>query len=201
MTRAINWFVRLFCRMIVWFFFKIEVEGMENLPEDGPYILAGNHITYLDWAVLYSQFNVPVRFIMYYKYSKWPIVKWGFAQQKAIPIGSASEGKTHLTRAFDAVSDRLRDGDVVCIFPEGALTRDGEIQRFRRSIDKMLERDPVTVVPFRLEGLWGTYFSWSGGPPGQKPIRKMFRQPVKIKIGKPIDNTSSSELQNKVESL
>lgn len=201
MTKAINWFVRLICRMIVWIFFKVSVEGKENLPEGGPYLLAGNHITYVDWAILYSQFDIPVRFIMYYKYSKWPIVKWAFKQQRAIPIGSASEGRTHLTRAFDEVSERLQSGDVVCIFPEGALTRDGELLRFRRGIDKILKRDPVPVVPFKFEGLWGTYFSWSDGPPGQKPLRKLFRQPIKLKIGKPVQNTSSKELQDKVTEL
>jgi 1-acyl-sn-glycerol-3-phosphate acyltransferase len=101
----------------------------------------------------------PVRFVMYYKIFDMPIAKQLFRWAKAIPIAGAKEDPVLMERAFDEVSRELRDGNLVCIFPEGGLTRDGEIAPFRPGVERIIARDPVTVVPMALQGLWGSIFS------------------------------------------
>jgi 1-acyl-sn-glycerol-3-phosphate acyltransferase len=83
-----------------------------------------------------------------------------------------------MERAFDEVSAALREGELVGIFPEGQITNTGELCPFRPGVTRILERDPVPVIPLALQGLWGSFFSRKGGPAMSKP----FRRPLFSKI-------------------
>ena len=150
-------------RFIAWILinvlYRIRIRGMDAVPDDGPALLVCNHISYVDALVILGSVPRPVRFVMYYKIFDMPIAKQVFRWAKAIPIAGAKEDPALMEKAFAEVSRELRDGNLVCIFPEGGLTRDGEIARFRPGMERILERDPVPVIPMALQGLWGSMFS------------------------------------------
>jgi hypothetical protein len=100
---------------------------------------------------------------MYFKIFQMPVLNFIFRTANAIPIAAAREDPQMMERAFDAISDALRDGELVCIFPEGKLTETGEMDKFRPGVTRILERDPVDVVPLALRGLWGSFFSRAHG--------------------------------------
>ena len=86
-----------------------------------------------------------------------------FRDAKVIPIASARESAETLDAAFDRIAAELEDGNVVCIFPEGRLTGDGQMNPFRSGVEKIVARTPVPVVPMGLRGLWGSFFSRKEG--------------------------------------
>jgi 1-acyl-sn-glycerol-3-phosphate acyltransferase len=96
---------------------------------------------------------------MHYKIFQIPLLRFLFASAKAIPIASSKEDASLLGQAFDQIDAELAAGNLVCIFPEGGITKDGEIQPFRPGVEKILERHAVPVVPVSLGGLWGSWFS------------------------------------------
>jgi 1-acyl-sn-glycerol-3-phosphate acyltransferase len=150
-------------RFIAWILinvlYRIRIRGMEAVPDEGPALLVCNHISYVDALVVMGSVPRPVRFVMYYKIFDMPVAKQVFRWAKAIPIAGAKEDPLLMERAFEEVSRELKDGNLVCIFPEGGLTRDGEIAQFRPGVERILKRDPVPVIPMALQGLWGSIFS------------------------------------------
>lgn len=108
-----------------------------------------------------------------------------------------------LERAFERVSAELREGHLVCIFPEGRLTTDGEMSPFRPGMMRILERDPVPVIPVALQGLWGSFFSRRSGAPMTRPFRRGFFSRIGLTAGAPLAATEASpeELQRRVQLL
>jgi 1-acyl-sn-glycerol-3-phosphate acyltransferase len=129
--------------------------------------------------------------VMYYKIFQMPLLRFFFEQAKAIPIASAHEDKDLMNEAFEKVDSELAAGNIVCIFPEGGITKDGKVQRFRPGIEKIIARRAVPVIPVSLGRLWGSLFSRqkSGG------IRKIpgrFFAKVPMTIGAPVPATEVS---------
>jgi len=118
-----------------------------------------NHVSYMDPILLSGSIRRPMRFVMYYKIFDIPLLRFFFKNMKAIPIASARENEDLMKLAFDKVDAELEAGNIVCIFPEGGITRDGEVQRFRPGIEKIIARRPVPVIPVSLGRLWGSWFS------------------------------------------
>jgi len=143
--------------------YRIRPSGLENIPEHGPVLLVCNHISFMDPLIIMGCVRRPVRFVMYYKIFATPVVKYVFRAAKAIPIAGAKEDAGIMERAFATVDRELADGNIVCIFPEGGITRDGTIQRFRPGMERILAQRPVPVVPLALRGLWGSLFSRRAG--------------------------------------
>ena len=154
-------------RFIVWMLintlYRIRVEGREHLPESGPVALVCNHVSFVDALVIAGCIRRPVRFVMHRTFYELPVLNFIFRTAGAIPIASAREDPDMLARAYERISRYLEAGEVVCIFPEGGLTPDGEIKPFRPGIDKIIRHNPVPVVPMALRGLWGSFFSRKGG--------------------------------------
>lgn len=172
-------------RFLAWIavslLYRVRVQGVENIPESGPAIVVCNHVSYVDAIILSAAVKRPMRFVMYYRIFEIPLLSFFFRQAKAIPIASAKEDETIMKAAFELVDQELLNGNVVCLFPEGAITRDGEIQRFRRGLEKIIERRPVPVVPVSLGRLWGSWFSRShDGTLKRIPGRLFARVPVRI---------------------
>ena len=155
-------------RFIVWIIvnilYRIRTTGLENIPHDGPAVVVCNHLSYADALILGGSIRRPVRFVMYYKIFQIPVLSFIFRTAKAIPIASAKEDKQLMLDAFDKVDEELAAGNVVGIFPEGALTTDGEIQTFKVGIEKIIERRPVPVVPVAISGCIKPLIllAWSG---------------------------------------
>jgi hypothetical protein len=176
-------------RLIVWgltnIVYRLKVTGRENLPLEGPFIIACNHVTFIDGLVIASGCPRPARFVMYYKYFDMPFISRIFRDSKVIPIAGANEAPEVLKAAFDKIATELRDDEVVCIFPEGVLTPDGKIHAFRPGIEKIVQRTPVPVVPACLNGLWGSYFSKKYGDKEKIPFSRRWSR-ISLEFGTPI---------------
>jgi 1-acyl-sn-glycerol-3-phosphate acyltransferase len=171
--------------------YRIEILSERSIPKEGAAVLVCNHVSYIDWLIISALVRRPVRFIMYYKFFEIPVLKYFMKQAKVIPIAGTKEDPGILQSAFEAVSRELRDGEIVCIFPEGKITRDGEIDGFRTGIEKILARDPVPVVPMALKGLWGSWFSLKGGRAILKTPRRWMAK-VQLVVGEPVPATQAS---------
>ncbi|NOQ87995.1 MAG: MFS transporter [Gammaproteobacteria bacterium] len=152
-----------FMRFIVWILihsiYHVRVKGLDKIPEEGSAVLVCNHVSYVDALIIAGCIRRPVRFVMYHKIYNLPVLHFVFKTAKAISIAGKYEDETLLNKAFDDIDDALVEGDVVCIFPEGKITADGNMNSFRDGIEKIIERRAVPVIPMALQGLWGSAFS------------------------------------------
>jgi 1-acyl-sn-glycerol-3-phosphate acyltransferase len=157
----------------------------------------------MDPLVIMGCVRRPVRFVMYYKIFDMPLLKWLFRAAKAIPIASAKEDAALMQRAFAEVDKELADGNVVCIFPEGGITRDGEIQRFRPGVEKILGARPVPVVPMALRGLWGSIFSRRDSALGRARLPRRIWSRIELVAEAPVPpaEATAAVLEAKVREL
>jgi 1-acyl-sn-glycerol-3-phosphate acyltransferase len=152
--------------------YRFKVRGDEHIPIEGAAIIACNHVSFVDAVLLMAASPRPIRFVMDHRIFKIPVLGWLFKLGKAIPVASQKEDPVAYAAAFDAADKVLADGDLLGIFPEGAITRDGHLQPFKGGIMKILERRPVPVVPVALQNLWGSFFSRVEGAAMAKPFRR-----------------------------
>jgi 1-acyl-sn-glycerol-3-phosphate acyltransferase len=176
-------------RLIVWFLvsiiYRIKAKGLENIPKEGPALLACNHISFIDPLILSGSIRRPVRFITYYKVYNIPVLHWIFRAGKTIPVAGYKEDPIMYEKAFESVKKALADGDLVCIFPEGQLTPDGSLQEFKSGIERIIEETPTTVIPMALDNLWGSLFSRKAKKVIDRRPKKLFAK-IKLNIGKAI---------------
>jgi 1-acyl-sn-glycerol-3-phosphate acyltransferase len=160
-------------RFIVWIwvhtFYRLTKTNLEQIPEEGPALLVCNHVSFIDALVIFAGCQRPVRFVMDHSIFKIPVLSFIFRTARAIPIASRKEDPALMERAFEEVDKALQDGDIVCIFPEGKITTDGEMNPFRPGISWILQRRKVPVVPLALRGLWGSFFSRRAGAAFRMP--------------------------------
>jgi len=176
-------------RFLAWILvntiYRVRARGVENIPDKGPAVVVCNHVSYLDPIVLLASVRRPMRFVMYYKIFQLPLLRFLFQHAKAIPIASAREDEKLMNEAFEKVDAELAAGNIVCIFPEGGITTDGEIQRFRPGIERVIANRPVPVVPVALQNMWGSWFSRSNGGRIRKFPRRLFSS-VPVIVGEPV---------------
>jgi 1-acyl-sn-glycerol-3-phosphate acyltransferase len=155
-------------RFVAWvasrFIYRFKISGDEHIPVQGAAILTCNHVSYVDAVLLMAASPRPIYFVMDHRIFKQPVLGALFKLAKAIPIAPRSEDPAAYEAAFEAAAKVLRDGDLLAIFPEGGITKDGTLQLFKGGIMKILgnaECDSVTapVIPMALTNLWGSYFS------------------------------------------
>ena len=150
-------------RFLVWILihsiYHVRKQGLENIPEEGPAVLVCNHVSYVDAMIIAGCIRRPVRFVMYHKIYNLPLLKFVSRTARAIPIAGSFENRALMERAFEEVDRALLEGDIVCIFPEGRLTADGAMAKFKSGVERILQRRPVPVIPMCLYGLWGSAFS------------------------------------------
>jgi 1-acyl-sn-glycerol-3-phosphate acyltransferase len=193
-------------RFLAWGFtnllYRIRITGEEHIPEQGPAILVCNHVSFVDALVLGGAVRRPMRFVMYYRIFDIPLLRFIFRNAKAIPIASAREDPALLDQSFESIAEALQDGEIVCLFPEGAITRDGEVAQFRPGIEKVLQRTPVPVIPVALSGLWGSWFSRQSGGGLRKLPGRLFAR-VLVRVGPPVmpHDASAAKLEILVRTL
>ncbi len=174
---------------LVWFLvhtvYRLRRRGLENLPPAGPAVLVCNHVTFVDALVLVAALRRPIRFVMEARYFRLPVVHFVCRTSRAIPIASRREDPALVERAFDEIARALAEGDIVCIFPEGRLTSDGEVAPFRPGIERIIARSPVPVVPLALRGLWGSFFSRKDGRAMHHPFRRVWSR-IEVVCGTPV---------------
>ena len=194
--------MRLFAWVLVSLIYRVRHKGLDNIPAEGPAVVVANHISFVDPLIIGSRIRRPVRFVMYYKIYHTPVMHWLFKAAKTIPIAGEHEDSELKERAFAEIKQALADGDIVCIFPEGALTPDGEIQKFKAGIERILSESPVPVIPMALHNLWGSLFSRYDKKTHHKRPRKLWAK-VDLFAGKAIEPEQASReyLQQQVTLL
>jgi 1-acyl-sn-glycerol-3-phosphate acyltransferase len=165
--------------------YRIRPTGLENIPQNGPAVVVCNHVSFMDPIILGGSVARPMRFVMYDKIFKMPFLSFIFRNAKAIPIASKREDEDLMNAAFEKVDAELAAGNIVCIFPEGGLTTDGEIQRFKPGIEKIIARRPVPVIPVALGRVWGSWFSRRNSGGIRKIPGRLFAR-VPVTIGAPV---------------
>ena len=161
-----------------------------------------NHVSFIDALVMASCTRRPIRFVMYYKIFAMPVISFIFRTGKAIPIASAKEDPVMMEQAFDEISKALEQGEVVCIFPEGKLAGNGEMDAFKGGVERILQRNPVQVVPMALCGLWGSFFSRKDGSAMRRPFRRVWSK-IELQVGAviPAEQANKQHLQDAVAAL
>lgn len=181
-----EFFLRFLAYLINHVIYTLKVKNAEVVPKQGAAILAGNHVSFLDWMVVLGCIHRPVRFVMWHTYYNLPLFRFLFRDAGAIPIASGKSHPEVLQAAFDAIDSALAEGELMCIFPEGQLTFDGELGEFRRGIEGILERRPVPVIPFALTGLWDSLFSRQPNRTMLSRLKRLFRPSVGLTLGSPV---------------
>jgi 1-acyl-sn-glycerol-3-phosphate acyltransferase len=184
--------------------YRFRVRGEEHIPTEGAAILVCNHVSFVDAVLLMAASPRPIRFIMDHRIFAVPLLGWLFQLGKAIPIAPQREDAATYENAFAQARAVLADGQLLCIFPEGALTRDGELAEFKGGIMKVLETHPVPVIPLALTNLWGSFFSRiEKGTAMVKPFRRGLFTPVGLVAGPavPAAEVSPALLRSRVQAL
>ncbi len=164
--------------------YRLRIRGDEHIPVSGAAILVCNHVSYVDAVLLMASSPRPIRFLMDHRIFAQPVLGWLFKLGKAIPIAPQRDDPAAYEAAFAAAGRVLDEGDLLCIFPEGGITRDGQLGAFRGGVMKLLQTHPAPVVPMALHNLWGSYFSRiEGGTAMRKPFRRGILSPVGLVVG------------------
>ncbi len=199
-----------FLRFIAWIasrcVYRFKVTGDQHIPLEGAAILACNHVSFVDAVLLMAASPRPIVFVMDHRIFKIPVLGWFFKLAKAIPIAPKSEDPAHYEAAFVAAGQVLKDGDLLAIFPEGGITKDGELQEFKGGIMKILEQAKAhgiepPVIPMALTNLWGSYFSRiEKGGAMVRPFRRGLLSRVGLNVGQPVKaaDVSPESLRQKV---
>ena len=150
-------------RFLIWMLshsmYRVRHQNLDVIPEEGPAVLVCNHVSFVDALLIGGAVRRPVRFVMYYKIYNLPVLNFIFRTAGTVPIAGRNEDLLIYDAAFRKIAEYLRNGELVCIFPEGKLTADGELDEFRSGVERILEENPVPVIPMALQGLWGSFFS------------------------------------------
>ncbi|MBI3102645.1 MAG: MFS transporter [Burkholderiales bacterium] len=200
-------------RFVAWVLsrlvYRFKVQGDENLPVQGAAVLACNHVSFIDAVLLMAASPRPIYFVMDHRIFRMPLLGSLFKLAKAIPIASQKEDPATYNAAFERAAQVLREGDLLAIFPEGGITRDGQLQPFKGGIVKILDRAradglDVPVIPMALTNLWGSYFSRiEQGGAMVRPFRRGMFNRVGLNVGAPVapDQAQPEALQARVAGL
>jgi acyl-[acyl-carrier-protein]-phospholipid O-acyltransferase/long-chain-fatty-acid--[acyl-carrier-protein] ligase len=195
--------MRLLVRAVLWVIahaiFRVRVVGKTNVPLRGPAVVASNHVTYADGFLIGACVPCPVRFLVWKPFFHVFGVNWILRWIEAIPVDDT--GPRGIAYAIGRARRDLGDGHVVCIFPEGSITRTGDLLPFKRGMEKIVQGLDVPIVPVHLHGLWGSIFSFERGKPWWKwPRRAPY--PVTIFFGTPmLARSTANEVRHAIEQL
>ena len=168
-----EYLLRFVAFMLTRCIYRLRVRGDEHIPVSGAAVLVCNHVSFIDAVVMMAASPRPIRFLMDHRIFATPVLGWLFRLGKAIPIAPQRDDPAAYERAFEQARAVLQDGELLGIFPEGGISRDGELGEFKGGIMKILQGAPVPVVPMALQNLWGSYFSRAeGGAAMTRPFRR-----------------------------
>ncbi|MCG8585517.1 MAG: MFS transporter [Pirellulales bacterium] len=175
-------------RFFVWLMshtaYRVRVYGRENLPKTGGALLVCNHISWLDAILLHMTSSRRIRMLAYAPYVESVWFRWITRIFGTIPI---NVGPKSIRRALDEANQALKDGELVCLFPEGSISETGHLHPFKPGVLRVLDGVDVPVIPVYLDELWGSIFSYSGGRAFWKWPRQ-WPYPVSIHFGPAVDH-------------
>jgi 1-acyl-sn-glycerol-3-phosphate acyltransferase len=191
--------MRFLAWLLIHTFYRVDKEGLERIPEEGPCVIVCNHVSFVDAVVIAACVRRQIRFVMDHRIFVIPLLSFIFRTMRAIPIAPAKEDAAMKERAFDEAARALEAGEVVCIFPEGRITDTGDLYPFRPGLQRILEKAPVPVVPMALRGLWGSFFSRAKGARAMRRLRGIFSR-IALVAGTPVapDRATLEFLQQQV---
>lgn len=195
--------IRFLAWILIHTFYRVRIVNGQAIPDQGPAVLVCNHVSYVDAIAIMAASPRPVRFVMDYQIFKIPVMSWLFRNVRAIPIAPVKADPWLTEKAFVDIAQALHEGELVCIFPEGKLTRDGELNPFKGGVQKIIDRTPVPVLPLALRGLWGSLFSRDPSNPVTRTFKRGLFSRLELVAGEPIaaDQVSPELLQEKVREL
>jgi acyl-[acyl-carrier-protein]-phospholipid O-acyltransferase/long-chain-fatty-acid--[acyl-carrier-protein] ligase len=181
-------------RFVLWVLthsiYKIRIVGQEGVPFRGPALLVCNHISHMDGLLVGACVQRFIRFMIYRPYYEARVLNWLFRLMRAIPV--SGRNRTEIVESIERAREELRQGHVVCIFAEGAISRTGNLLPFKRGFEKIVEGLDIPVIPVHLDRLWGSIFSFKDGSIFWKwPQRIPY--PVTVTFGAPMPSTASAE--------
>jgi 1-acyl-sn-glycerol-3-phosphate acyltransferase len=178
--------------------YRLKVSGIDNIPKDGPVLLLGNHISYIDFALIQWATPRTIRFVVHDDYYSKPIFNWILRG-----VGAVSIRPENSRNAMQNIINLLNDNCVVCLFPEGHVSTSGELSDLKRGFEKVLSqsKEAVIVVPFAIKNMWGSFFS-KAPRAVKKRMKFRLRREVKVKIGTGLNsNTTKEEVKKQIGSL
>jgi 1-acyl-sn-glycerol-3-phosphate acyltransferase len=198
-----EYLLRFVALVITRFMYRLEVKDGQHIPAQGAAVLVCNHVSFVDAVLIMAVSPRPIRFVMDHRIFRNRLLGWMFRLLKAIPIAPQKEDPKVYEAAFEAAAQVLRDGDLLCIFPEGGITRDGSLGEFKGGVMKILERQPAPVVPLALHNLWGSFFSRIEGAAMVKPFRRGVWSRVSLRAGEALaaEEADPERLRERVRAL
>jgi 1-acyl-sn-glycerol-3-phosphate acyltransferase len=188
-------------RFMIWLLshsmYRVEHRNLELIPDEGAALLVCNHVSFVDALLIGGAVRRPIRFVMYYKIYNLPVLNFIFRTAGTIPIAGRNEDVVIYDQAFKKIAEHLKNGELVCLFPEGKLTADGEINEFKGGLSRILQETPVPVIPLALQGLWGSFFSRD---PNKGIFRRLWSH-ITVVAGPAMDVALPAELQARVAEL
>ncbi len=182
-------------RLLLWIathtLYRIHLEGRENVPAKGGALIVPNHVSMVDAVLLIASIDRPIRFLMFKGSYDHPLVKPFAKIMGVIPISSQLRPR-EMIQSLRTATQALKDGEIVCIFPEGQMTRIGQMLPFRRGMERIIKGVDAPIIPVNLGGVWGSVFSFERGRFLWKLPRKL-PYPVTVTFGKPMPSTSSAQ--------
>jgi hypothetical protein len=202
-TLVPEFLMRFIAWLLVHSVYRLEKRNLERIPDAGPALVVCNHVSFVDPVVVFAACRQPVRFVMDHRIFSTPVLSFVFRTARTIPIAPAKEDAAMMERAFAEVGRALRQGDIVAIFPEGGITRSGELERFRPGVRRILDDFPAPVIPMALSGLWGSFFSRKDGPAMSKPWRLVPFRRIRLSVGEPVPAAQATPelLESRVREL
>jgi acyl-[acyl-carrier-protein]-phospholipid O-acyltransferase/long-chain-fatty-acid--[acyl-carrier-protein] ligase len=193
-------FLRLVLVILTNTLYRLRIVGQQHVPQSGGALLVPNHMSFVDGFLLMASVDRPIRFVVDAAYAAHPLFKWLMTAMKVIPIASTG-GPRIILRALRNAGQALDNGEIVCIFPEGQITRTGTLLPFRRGFERIVKGRQVPVIPVHLDRVWGSIFSFERGRFFSKwPERIPY--PLTVSFGAPLpSDTSAHELRAAIRAL
>ena len=185
-------------RLLFGWRYRLRVNGIENIPKLGPVLLLGNHISYIDFALIQWATSRTIRFVVHDDYYSKPVFNWILRG-----VGAVSIRPENSRNAMQNIINLLNDDCIVCLFPEGHVSTSGELSDLKRGFEKVLSqsKEGIIVVPFAVNNMWGSFFSKA--PRAVKRSMKFsLRREVNVRIGKGLtSNATKEEVKKRIGSL
>lgn len=189
-------------RLLVHVVYRFRKLGVHTVPRQGAALLVCNHVSFADAVIVAAAFGRPVRFVMDHRIYKAPALHWIFRIAGVIPIAPRNEDPELYAQAFPLIAAALAKGELVCIFPEGRITKDGQLNTFRAGVDRIIAHSTAPVIPMALCGLWGSFFSRKHGPAMSRLPRRFWSR-IQLRCGAALTpaQANAQVLQDKVAEL
>lgn len=201
-SRVPEFVLRFFTWILGHTLYRVQDKGLENIPETGPAVLVCNHVSFVDAMLIGGTYQRPIRFVMDRSIAEMKGLRTFFKIAKTIPICSPKADIEVYENAFKRIKEELDKGELVCIFPEGKLTTDGEVGTFKAGIERILKESPVPVVPMALNGLWGSFFSHKNGHAlTTRPKRFWSKVTLTAAPSQPAETVTAQSLEQDVKAL